>query len=224
MHSQSVDFEDFYLFYDKENYKESLKELQKIDTTRISKQDKATWYFFYADVQFGRDRHDIAYQYALKAENLFIALDKQSDVIDSKLLRLSIVSHQKSLDFDEQPIIDDIFSYVKRTNDSNTPMKLYFRIGNTLTRNANKEKAIYYYQKILEKTKESIDTAHVYMNIGTVYSTIEPMDQDSALYYAQKAIPILIRHYLALNGRFISFTINNSFNDSIDGLILVDLR
>lgn len=39
-----------------------------------------------------------------------------------------------------------------------------------------------------------------------------------------KTIPILIRHYLALNGRFITFTINESFNQSLDGLILVDLR
>jgi len=37
-------------------------------------------------------------------------------------------------------------------------------------------------------------------------------------------VPVLIRHYLALNGRFIDFSLNRSFNDSLDGLILVDLR
>jgi len=37
-------------------------------------------------------------------------------------------------------------------------------------------------------------------------------------------IPVLIRHYLALNGRFVDFTVNRSFSDSLDGLILVDLR
>ena len=39
-----------------------------------------------------------------------------------------------------------------------------------------------------------------------------------------KSIPILIRHYLALNGKFVTFSINESFNKSLDGLILVDLR
>ncbi|MFT5451755.1 MAG: putative hemolysin [Enterobacterales bacterium] len=39
-----------------------------------------------------------------------------------------------------------------------------------------------------------------------------------------KTIPMLIRHYLALNGRFASFTVNTNFNDSLDGLIIVDLR
>lgn len=39
-----------------------------------------------------------------------------------------------------------------------------------------------------------------------------------------KTIPMLIRHYLSLNGRFASFTVNANFNDSLDGLIIVDLR
>jgi len=39
-----------------------------------------------------------------------------------------------------------------------------------------------------------------------------------------KTIPILLRHYLALNGRFVGFSVNRGFNDALDGLILVDLR
>lgn len=37
-------------------------------------------------------------------------------------------------------------------------------------------------------------------------------------------VPALIRHYLSLNGKFIEFTINKNFSDSLDGLIVVDLR
>lgn len=37
-------------------------------------------------------------------------------------------------------------------------------------------------------------------------------------------VPVLIRHYLALNGKFIDFSVNVGFNQSLDGLILVDLR
>lgn len=39
-----------------------------------------------------------------------------------------------------------------------------------------------------------------------------------------KSVPILLRHYLALNGKFVCFSVNTGFNDSLDGLILVDLR
>lgn len=37
-------------------------------------------------------------------------------------------------------------------------------------------------------------------------------------------VPVLIRHYLALNGRFIDFSVNRQFSNSLDGLIVVDLR
>jgi putative hemolysin len=39
-----------------------------------------------------------------------------------------------------------------------------------------------------------------------------------------KSVPVLLRHYLALNGRFVSFSVNHGFNQALDGLILVDLR
>ena len=39
-----------------------------------------------------------------------------------------------------------------------------------------------------------------------------------------KTIPVLLRQYLALNGRIVCFSVNTGFNDSLDGLILVDLR
>jgi putative hemolysin len=39
-----------------------------------------------------------------------------------------------------------------------------------------------------------------------------------------KTIPVLLRHYLALNGKFVGFSVNKGFNDSLDGLILVNLR
>ena len=39
-----------------------------------------------------------------------------------------------------------------------------------------------------------------------------------------KSVPVLIRQYLALNGRLIGFCVNHGFNDSLDGLIMVDLR
>ena len=41
---------------------------------------------------------------------------------------------------------------------------------------------------------------------------------------AGRSVPVLIHHYLALNGKFVSFTVNHGFNQSLDGLILVDLR
>ncbi|MGI9250658.1 MAG: lysophospholipid acyltransferase family protein [Pseudohongiellaceae bacterium] len=39
-----------------------------------------------------------------------------------------------------------------------------------------------------------------------------------------KAVPVLLRHYLSLNGRLVCFNIHPDFNDSLEGLIIVDVR
>ncbi|MGD8234137.1 lysophospholipid acyltransferase family protein [Vibrio sp. TRT 1302] len=39
-----------------------------------------------------------------------------------------------------------------------------------------------------------------------------------------KGIPVLLRQYLALNGKLISFNVDPGFNNALDGLIVVDLR
>lgn len=39
-----------------------------------------------------------------------------------------------------------------------------------------------------------------------------------------KAVPVLLRHYLSLNGKMVCFNIHSSFGDSLEGLIIVDAR
>ena len=39
-----------------------------------------------------------------------------------------------------------------------------------------------------------------------------------------EGVPVLLRQYLTLNGKFISFNVDPDFNNSLDGLIVVDLR
>lgn len=39
-----------------------------------------------------------------------------------------------------------------------------------------------------------------------------------------KAVPVLLRHYLSLNGKLVCFNIHSNFNDSLEGLIIVDVR
>ena len=39
-----------------------------------------------------------------------------------------------------------------------------------------------------------------------------------------KTLPVLLRHYLALHGKMVCFNIHSNFNDSLEGLIIVDVR
>lgn len=40
----------------------------------------------------------------------------------------------------------------------------------------------------------------------------------------QRGVPVLLRQYLKLNATILSFNVDPAFNDSLDGLVLVDLR
>lgn len=48
-------------------------------------------------------------------------------------------------------------------------------------------------------------------------------DMVSSLEQDGKGIPILLKHYLKLNARLLSFNVDASFSDVVDGLILVDM-
>jgi hypothetical protein len=40
----------------------------------------------------------------------------------------------------------------------------------------------------------------------------------------RKGVPVLLRQYLRLGGRLLGFSLDRHFADSLDGLIMVDLR
>lgn len=64
-------------------------------------------------------------------------------------------------------------------------------------------------------------------SLKNIAESITSVDSVSAIISGfeddKKGIPILLRHYLKLNGVLISFNVDPAFNDVIDGLILVDL-
>jgi putative hemolysin len=45
----------------------------------------------------------------------------------------------------------------------------------------------------------------------------------SDIEFDQKGIPTLLRHYLKLGGKMVGFSVDRSFSDGLDGLIIVDL-
>lgn len=61
-------------------------------------------------------------------------------------------------------------------------------------------------------------------NLSTCLTNISAINKLLGQVDAPWRVPVLIRHYLSLNGRLIDFTINKGFNQALDGLIVVDLR
>ena len=59
------------------------------------------------------------------------------------------------------------------------------------------------------------DEGRTIEEISAVISGVEPDG---------KGIPVLVRHYLKLQGSFVGFALDPDFNNSLDGLIVVDIR
>jgi len=61
----------------------------------------------------------------------------------------------------------------------------------------------------------------------TIATSVHDIDDISALIseveHDRKGIPTLLRHYVKLNARFLSFNIDTEFSDVLDGLMIVDL-
>jgi putative hemolysin len=55
-------------------------------------------------------------------------------------------------------------------------------------------------------------------SIDELSQLIERIEHD------HKGIPVLLRHYLRLGGRLLAFSVDEKFANSLDGLLLVDLR
>ena len=55
-------------------------------------------------------------------------------------------------------------------------------------------------------------------DIELISDMVSQMEKD------EKGLPVLVRQYLKLGGKFLGFNVDDEFSDVIDGLIVVDLR
>ena len=172
------------------------KELKKIDTSKISLYDKATWLYYQANYQYTIDNHHKAYTNILKSKKKFNLLNKLKDVADCNILLLSILSHQNNLNTDINPIINELKNYALKQNDTTAIISLYHRIAVQYLNSNNGKESIKYFNKIksiYHKLKDSLKIAQYNMNIGTVQSSLFN-NPDSSLHYNKKALPLLIKH------------------------------
>jgi hypothetical protein len=57
-----------------------------------------------------------------------------------------------------------------------------------------------------------------------VFSVDDISDWVSMFESDGKGVPVLVRHYMKLGGKFLGFNVDSKFSNVLDGLLLVDLR
>ena len=195
-YSQNIDFQGIYDAKDSGVLNEIELALKAIDTTNFNKYDKATWFYFYSDLEFSRDNHHFAYKAILKAEKWFEELNKNSDVIDCIILRIAILAHQNNLNADSNSAIKKLESLALKENDENALRAAYRNIAVSFMDMDNSKESIRFFKKTIPlalSLKDTLRVGHAYANIGMVHNIINN-NSDSALYYNLKASPILKKY------------------------------
>ncbi|WP_428773193.1 lysophospholipid acyltransferase family protein [Vibrio sp.] len=65
---------------------------------------------------------------------------------------------------------------------------------------------------------------HWTSNMLSALSDLQLLSRVIARVEPGRSVPVLLRQYLSLNGKIVSFNLDPAFNNALDGLILVDLR
>ena len=60
--------------------------------------------------------------------------------------------------------------------------------------------------------------------MARVFSVDDISDWVSLFESDGKGVPVLVRHYMKLGGKFLGFNVDAKFSNVLDGLLLVDLR
>ena len=195
-YAQNTSFDEVLSAYDTGENENIFLELKKIDTTKISSYDQATWLYYYSDYLLNEDNQDLAYKSILKSKKLFKTLNKESDVADCNILLLGILRHQNNLKVNSDSIIKELETYASKDKDTLALISVYHQIAIKYLDNDNGKEALNYFNKIIslyEQQNNALKVAQNYMNIGTVhYSALN--DPDSSLYYTKKAVPILKKY------------------------------
>jgi putative hemolysin len=89
--------------------------------------------------------------------------------------------------------------------------------------------AMHYYDKnqakLVAATNPLPEHKHIKWNASllSALADIQLLSKVIARMDEGKGVPVLLRQYLGLNGKFVSFNVDADFNDALDGLIVVDL-
>lgn len=158
--------------FEKIDFNERMRDLQKIDSQQLSNDDRALFYYLYGQTYYTNSNGAKALSYFMKAKDIYKAQKNYDRVIE---INLSIVEMKRLTDYkyeDYKYLIDEAIDYAKEKNNIPLLCNTYKEIAaNTI--DSDPLKAIDYYQKaILEnkKVKDSLFEATINSNIGLIYT------------------------------------------------------
>lgn len=205
------------------------KELQKIDISKLSLNDKAHYYLLSGKIYSKLNNTDVSCQNYFKAKEYYKKLGQTDKVQDINLDLAHIINAQQNNKNNAQKYIDEYLNYAIRTNNVHHLAKGYKQLA-TMKVGQDNQQSIVLFKKALEYNhlvNDELLYSQIYNNIGVVYNVF--LNQpDSALYYLNKAIKFDIKdhNYNGICYNYInqasSYTYLGDFQQSINYLKKAD--
>ena len=170
--------------------------LKKIDSIQLKPSEKAKYYHLLAKNFLLDNQSDKAYQYYLRAKQLFSNLKDKESVANINLDLAVLLSAAKFKDLKYQPFLSEYMAYAKAKNDPTLLAKAYMEVGKSFI-NKEPTKTLYYFKESLKfgaLTQDTLLKAKIHHNVGVLYSEHTP-HLDSALYHYE----IALKEYKRLN-------------------------
>lgn len=187
--SFSQDFKAVDSLFKNYSYTKSLEKLQAIHPEKLTKEQKANYYFFSAQLNQKLNKSDLSYKDYLLSKKLYNSIDSIEKVQEINLYLAVLVNAQENNRNNAYIYINEYLDYAIRKKDPYKLAKAYKQLGNMSAGIDNKKCLKYYNLAIFnnQKAKDSTLYSDIYKNLGLVYNIVL-QKPDSGLYYLNKAL------------------------------------
>ncbi|OIQ20097.1 MAG: hypothetical protein BM557_05340 [Flavobacterium sp. MedPE-SWcel] len=167
--------------------------LTEIDSSSLSPQDKALYYYINSKYLELTNQEDEAYKYLKASKKLYLAVDSIGKAMDINLDMAYLLEAQEQNNISYKPYVEEYINYAKKTNDT---LKIARGYGNMAMYYISKENynlSSDYYKKglkIIETKDYKVVKSSLYNNLANLYN--ESLHKpDSGIYYLKKNAIIL---------------------------------
>ncbi len=203
--AQNIDFSKLKNYLNNSEIDSASIFLKEIKEHRKTVFEEALFHYYSGVIYKKRDFHDRGFKELIVAKQLFKKLDSSSYTANSNYEIYDLLTHQKSLQVDSQPFLDEFIQYAYKLGNPLLLARSYSALAGIHSNNDDFENTISFYRKSkdqLEKIHDTLRIALIEMNMGVAYSTLTSKT-DSALYYFNKTLPVLEKfggeHFVSVN-------------------------
>lgn len=182
----------FYNLEESEKYLQVSRDVYKMSLESHDSLSIAKSLNYIGDYHYNKFNNDSAYYYYTKAEKTYLYLKSDQNIDRLKLYKANILFYEKDFSGCETAIIN-ILKSIKQKDDYRLIYDCYITLGNSLEGLNNSEKAIEYYNKAYEVTKNlnedpqlALLKAQTYNYIGRVY--LKKAEYTKAMSYFKSAL------------------------------------